>query len=282
MLLPQALRARHDFHGGYFAQPRTRAMGEAALELLCADGGLRPVEISLGHWQEGSQRHAIAYIHDLSERHAFERSLQHRATHDDLTGLPNRRLFKALLQQAALRSGRQASRLSLLFLDLDHFKTINDNFGHAVGDTILIEAGSRIQSVLRSGDVLARLGGDEFAVLLGELGSPDDAMRVAGKLLDVLKVPYTLRHQQIYSGASIGIAFLPDDAGNVDTLLRYADMAMYQAKQNGRGHFACYSHELNARAHEDMLIHTRLKEALAQNRCSCTISRRWMCTVACW
>ncbi|WP_374361986.1 putative bifunctional diguanylate cyclase/phosphodiesterase [Pseudoduganella danionis] len=267
MLLPQALRARHATSmAGYFAQPRTRAMGEAALELLCADGGLRPVEISLGHWQEGSQRHAIAYIHDLSERHAFERSLQHRATHDDLTGLPNRRLFKALLQQAALRSGRQASRLSLLFLDLDHFKTINDNFGHAVGDTILIEAGSRIQSVLRSGDVLARLGGDEFAVLLGELGSPDDAMRVAGKLLDVLKVPYTLRHQQIYSGASIGIAFLPDDAGNVDTLLRYADMAMYQAKQNGRGHFACYSHELNARAHEDMLIHTRLKEALAQNR----------------
>ncbi|MYN44847.1 EAL domain-containing protein [Pseudoduganella sp. FT93W] len=267
MLLPQALRARHTVSmAGYFAQPRTRAMGEAALELLCSDGSLRPVEISLGHWQEGTQRHAIAYIHDLSERHAFERSLQHRATHDDLTSLPNRRLFKALLQQAALRSGRQATRLSLLFLDLDHFKTINDNFGHAVGDTVLIEAGNRIQSVLRSGDVLARLGGDEFAVLLGELGSPDDAMRVAGKLLEVLKVPYTLRHQQIYSGASIGIAFLPDDAGNVDTLLRYADMAMYQAKQNGRGHFACYSHELNARAHEDMLIHSRLKEALAQNR----------------
>ncbi len=267
MLLPPAVRARHSVSmAGYFAQPRTRAMGEAALELLCSNGSLRPVEISLGHWQEGSQRHAIAYVHDLSERHAFERSLQHRATHDDLTGLPNRRLFKALLLQAAQRSGRQASRLSLLFLDLDHFKTINDNFGHGVGDAVLIEAGKRIQSALRSGDVLARLGGDEFAVLLSELGSPDDAMRVAAKLLEVLKAPYILRHQQIYSGASIGIAFLPDDAANADTLLRYADMAMYQAKQNGRGHFACYSHELNARAHEDMLIHTRLKEALAQNR----------------
>jgi len=267
MLLPPAQRARHaSYMAGYFAQPRTRAMGEAALSLLCSDGSLRPVEISLGHWNDGSQRHAIAYVHDLSERHAFERTLQHRATHDDLTGLPNRRLFKALLQQAALRSARQATRLSLLFLDLDRFKTINDNFGHAVGDRVLIEAGGRIQSVLRSGDVLARLGGDEFAILLSDLGSPDDAMRVAGKLLDVLKAPYTLRHQQIYSGASIGIAFLPDDAANVDSLLRYADMAMYQAKQNGRGHYACYSQELNARAHEDMLIHARLKEALAENR----------------
>lgn len=267
MLLPPAQRDEHARSmGGYFGHPRSRAMGQAALLLQRRDGSQRPIDISLGHWQDGETRHAIAYVRDLSERKAFEHSLHHHATHDDLTGLPNRRMFKLLLNQAVARASRNERRIGLLFLDLDHFKTINDSFGHAVGDALLIEAGVRIRAALRDGDVLARLGGDEFAVMLGDLSSVDEAVTLATKLLQVLKAVYPLQHQQVYSGASIGIAFLPDDAGDADTLLRYADMAMYQAKQSGRGAYACYSRELNTRAHEDMRIHTRLKEALAENR----------------
>jgi diguanylate cyclase (GGDEF)-like protein len=224
-----------------------------------------PVDIALGHWEDEGTPYAIAYIRDLSERKKFEDSLKHQATHDELTGLPNRWLFRLQLDQAQARAARADSHVAVLFIDLDYFKTINDSFGHSTGDALLVQAGARMRSVLREPDTLARMGGDEFAVLLADLATPEEAIGVANKLLASLKMSYFLNGQDVYSGASVGLAFYPDDAQTSETLLRYADMAMYQAKANGRGAYAFYSRELDQLAHDNMQLHTHLKEAIAQN-----------------
>jgi len=265
LFLPEHLRARHaQSMRGYFMTPHPRAMGLMDLKLLRRDGQLLPVDISLGHWEDEGARHAIAYVRDLSERKKFEESLRYQATHDELTGLPNRWLFRLQLGQALARAGRSDLRVAVLLLDLDYFKTVNDSFGHATGDALLVQVGARIRGVLRENDLLARLGGDEFAILLADLADVDEAVSVATKLLASLQASYRLQDEDVYSSGSLGLVFYPDDAQDSDTLLRYADMAMYQAKQAGRGTYACYSMEMDRRVHEDMQLHARLKEALAQ------------------
>jgi diguanylate cyclase (GGDEF)-like protein len=259
------MRPRHT-HAmqSYFSAPHARAMAEADLQLLRRDGQVLPVDISLGHWQGQEQRYAIAYIRDLTDRKTMEAALRRQATHDELTGLPNRWFLNVQLDQALGRSQRTGLRLALLLLDLDYFKTINDSFGHAAGDALLVQVAQRIGQSLRENDVLARLGGDEFVILLADLASVDEAVSVAAKLLNALQAVYPLDNKEVYSGASLGLAFYPDDAQDSATLLRYADMAMYQAKNAGRGGYACYSQEMDRRVHEDMQLHTRLKEAIAQ------------------
>jgi len=265
IFLPPHLRERHaQSMRDYFLTPHSRAMGIMDLKLYRRDGQLQPVDISLGYWEVDGQPHAIAYLRDLTERKKLEESLRHQATHDELTGLPNRWLFQLQLKQALLRAERSQRRVAVLFIDLDHFKTVNDTFGHASGDALLVQASRRIHSVLRGSDTLARMGGDEFAVLLSDMNEADEAVSVALKILACLEDAFELTHQQIYSGASIGLAYYPDDARDSDSLLRYADMAMYQAKQDGRGGYACYSRELDRRTHDDMLLHARLKTALSQ------------------
>jgi diguanylate cyclase (GGDEF)-like protein len=222
------------------------------------------VDISLGYWEERGERHAIAYIRDLSERKGFEESLRHRATHDELTGLPNRWWFRLQLRQALSLAARSGRRVAVLFLDLDYFKNVNDSFGHATGDALLVQVAARMRAALRESDVLARLGGDEFGILLTDLGDADESVHVAEKLLVSLQSSYRVQDHEMYTGGSLGLAFYPDDAVDCDTLLRYADLAMYQAKQAGRGGFAFYSKEMDRRVHEDMQLHTRLKEAITQ------------------
>ena len=265
IFLPEPMRERHaQSMRGFFVSHHPRAMGLMDLKLMRRDGQMLPVDISLGYWKDEGKRHAIAYIRDLTERKKYEESLKHQATHDELTGLPNRWLFHLQLNQALARAARTGLRVAVLFLDLDYFKTVNDSFGHATGDALLVQVGKRIRSVLRENDTLARLGGDEFAILLTDLTDVSEAISVASKLLLSLQASYRLQDQDVYSSASLGLAFFPDDAQNSDNLLRYADMAMYQAKQAGRGGYACYSEEMDRRVHEDMQLHTRLKEALSQ------------------
>jgi diguanylate cyclase (GGDEF)-like protein/PAS domain S-box-containing protein len=265
IFLPKHLQERHaQSMRGYFLAPRSRPMGVLDLSLLRRDGRLLPVDISLGHWEDEGRRHAIAYIRDLTERRKFEESLRHQATHDELTGLPNRWLFRLQLNQALGRARRSGLQAAVLLLDLDHFKSVNDSFGHATGDALLLQVSSRIRGTLRENDTLARLGGDEFAVLLTDLTATDEAITVAAKLLMSLQAPYRLHNEDVYSGGSLGMAFYPGDAKEGETLLRFADMAMYQAKQAGRGTHACYSAEMDRRVHDDMQLHTHLKEALAQ------------------
>jgi diguanylate cyclase (GGDEF)-like protein/PAS domain S-box-containing protein len=265
LFLPEHLRVRHaESMRNHFTSPHPRAMGVMDLNLMRRDGQLLPVDISLGHWEDEGTPYAIVYIRDLSERTRYEDSLKYQATHDELTGLPNRWLFSFQLNQAVAASGRSGKWVAVLLLDLDGFKTVNDSFGHATGDALLVQAGVRMRSVLRESDTLARMGGDEFAILLTDLSSTDEAVSVVSKLLAALSASYHLLNMEIHSSASVGLAFCPDDAKDSDTLLRFADLAMYQAKDAGRGTYSFYSSDLDWRVREDMQMHNRLKDAIAQ------------------
>lgn len=263
IFLPPHLRDRHAHSmREYFLSSNTRAMGSLDLRMMRRDGQMLPVDISLGHWADENGQHAIAYVRDLTERKSFEESLRHSATHDELSGLPNRWLFRLQVNQALAQSKRSGKRVAALFLDLDDFKTVNDSFGHLAGDELLIQVSQRLRAVLRECDTLARLGGDEFGILLSELDSVDEAVTVAEKLLQSLDAPCQVQGQDVDAGGSIGLAFSPDDALDCDNLLRYADLAMYQAKRAGRGTYACYSAQLDQHAHENMQMHARLKDAI--------------------
>jgi diguanylate cyclase (GGDEF)-like protein/PAS domain S-box-containing protein len=262
----------HDKHAesmrGYFHAPRARAMGGMDMTLLRRDGKLLPVGISLGHWVDEGAQFAIAYIRDVTERKVYEETLRRKATHDELTGLPNRWLFGLQLNQALAQAKRSGRHVAVMFLDLDGFKAVNDSFGHSVGDELLIMVSQRLRAAVREIDTLARLGGDEFAILLSDLESTDEAVNVAKKLLFLLDQPHRFeqRKQQLHISGSIGLAFYPDDAQGSENLLRFADLAMYQAKRAGRGTYACYSSELDQRAQESIHIYLLLKDAITRNK----------------
>lgn len=254
IFLPPPLREKHaELMRGYFRQPSLRPMGAVTqLQLQRRDGTGIPIDVTVGPWHEGGRPHAVAFIRDISEQKRQEERLRYQATHDELTGLPNRWLFHHHLDRALARAGRSGRRIALLFLDLDHFKAVNDNFGHAGGDALLAQVARRLGSSLRESDTLARLGGDEFAILLADLESTEEAVRVADKLLSKFVPPYRVQKQEVHSGGSLGMAFFPDDAKDGDALLRCADMAMYQAKQAGRGGHVCYSERFGQRMPEDI------------------------------
>jgi diguanylate cyclase (GGDEF)-like protein/PAS domain S-box-containing protein len=267
IFLPAHLRERHARSmQGFFSAPQARAMGSMDVRLQRRDGSQVAVDISLGHWVENGAAHAIAYVRDLSERKKFEQSLRYQASHDELTGLANRWMLNLQLSQALARAARSGLRVAVLFIDLDDFKSVNDTYGHAIGDSLLVQTGRRIRALLRESDTLARMGGDEFAILLSDLADMDEAVRVASKVLFQLQAPYAVQALEIHSGASIGLACYPQDAQNSEALLRCADIAMYQAKQAGRGTWACYASEMDGRVKEDMQLHKRLKEAIAQGQ----------------
>lgn len=176
----------------------------------------------------------IAFV-DLSEQKRLESRLQYMALHDELTGLANRTLLREQVEQAIHHAKRhQSMHFAVLFIDLDGFKAVNDEAGHAIGDEVLKEAAQRIKQSLRASDQPARLGGDEFAVILHDIQRPEDALTVAQHVLDVLKQPYPVGEREFDLSASIGIALYPDHATEVKALLHAADDAMYQVKRNGK------------------------------------------------
>ena len=183
--------------------------------------------------------HYVAVFRDISNRKKSEQEIHQLAFYDPLTNLPNRRLLLDRLQQALAVSARNGRYGALLFLDLDHFKTINDTQGHAMGDQLLIEVARRLQTCVREGDSVARLGGDEFVVLLEELSSEADEAAsqtesVAEKIRMELDKPYVLNDFECHSTASIGISLFFDHQESAEELLKHADVAMYQAKTAGR------------------------------------------------
>ncbi|HAT50364.1 MAG: diguanylate cyclase [Nitrospirae bacterium] len=168
------------------------------------------------------------------------KQLAFAALHDDLTGLPNRVLFKERLVQSISFARREKSVVGLLFFDLDWFKQVNDTLGHDVGDKLLIDVGHRVTSLLRESDTLARLGGDEFAIILGKISGEEDAMIVARKLIDTLNVPFYLDGHACRIGSSVGIALFPSHATDPETLIKHADTAMYTVKLKGRNGFSVF------------------------------------------
>jgi diguanylate cyclase (GGDEF)-like protein len=170
----------------------------------------------------------------LQSLHQQQDALDHLASHDSLTGLPNRRLFLDRLDQALVRAKRQDSAFALLFIDLDNFKTINDTLGHAAGDVVLRTMAQRLQAVVREADTVARLGGDEFIILLEGAGDVSAISHVADKALEALAQPVAYQHHSLGSGGSIGIGRYPSDGTDATELIAAADNAMYQSKSGGR------------------------------------------------
>ena len=195
------------------------------------------------------------------ERKRSEKHIQHLATHDGLTGLPNRGLLLDRLSQALARTRREQKRLALLFLDLDGFKSINDQFGHDVGDAVLQGVAARLSACMRRCDTVARLGGDEFTLLLPEIAHAHDADRFAAKVLGVFREPIEVQGRLLPLTASIGIGVYPTDGDSCETLMRAADLAMYRAKQRGGGHIEFLS-SLRLVPPERQLLGNRLRHAL--------------------
>jgi diguanylate cyclase (GGDEF)-like protein/PAS domain S-box-containing protein len=175
---------------------------------------------------------------DINMRKQAELQLTHQATHDQMTGLPNRELFYDRLMQAMTRSQRNKSLMAVLYLDIDKFKGINDSLGHAMGDALLKGFSRRLESCVRAIDTVARLGGDEFSVILGELSTRDDGLRIADKIVVTMRPEFELEYRTITTTTSVGIAFYDGAAGvNSDVLIKKADEALYEAKGAGRNNY---------------------------------------------
>ena len=190
--------------------------------------------------------------------------LQHVATHDALTGLPNRLLLADRLDQAIARAERRGQRFALIVVDLDRFKSINDSLGHLAGDELLKEVARRLTRVSRKADTLARLGGDEFVLLLNEIDNPRDAEAVAIKVLADLAQPVVISNLDLHISASLGISVSPDDGTDSETLLQHADAAMYHAKKSGRNAYQFFAPAMNAFARERLELENGLRRALDQ------------------
>jgi diguanylate cyclase (GGDEF)-like protein len=190
--------------------------------------------------------------------------LRHAATHDALTGLPNRVLLADRLGQAISRAARHEIRFAVLVVDLDRFKAVNDSLGHIAGDELLQEVARRLSGLLRKEDTLARLGGDEFVLLIHEVASPQDAEVVARKVLSQVALPVQLAGLDVHVSPSVGICLCPDDGADSETLLQHADAAMYHAKKKGRNTFQFFAPAMNAFARERLELESGLRTALAQ------------------
>lgn len=216
-------------------------------QIVRKDGSKRYIEASVSLRKDLSGQ-AVGFkgiIRDITERKEMDDQLNYIATHDSLTGLPNRMLFMDRLQIAMAQSKRNKNKLAVMMLDLDHFKNVNDTLGHMVGDRLLKEVGSRLTSILRQNDTVARLGGDEFVVLLSDLARVEYAAGVAKVILKSLQKPFMCSDNKIIPNASIGIAVYPDDCDDEESLLKKSDMAMYTVKSHGRNGYQFFSNIIN-------------------------------------
>ncbi|WP_188260922.1 bifunctional diguanylate cyclase/phosphodiesterase [Azospirillum tabaci] len=215
--------------------------------------------------EAGEAVNYIAAFSDITEKRAQEERIRHLAQYDFLTDLPNRFLLRDRLERAMLAADRHGTKVGLLFVDLDRFKTINDSLGHGVGDRLLRAVGARLLETVRASDTVSRQGGDEFVILLNDLDGPDAACSVARKVLRVMTESFPVDGHELQISPSIGIALYPDDAPSIDALLKCADMAMYAAKEAGRANHQFFTPELNKRASERMWLESNLRHALADN-----------------
>jgi diguanylate cyclase (GGDEF)-like protein/PAS domain S-box-containing protein len=214
--------------------------------------------------ERGQLMHYVAVCTDISQQKQTERQLQQLAYYDVLTQLPNRALFKDRLEHEILVAQRNKTRLAVFFLDLDHFKNVNDTLGHWVGDHLLKIVANRIQSRLRKSDTVSRLGGDEFTIILTGLIGIGDATDLARQLIDKIQRPIEIAEHVIYVGTSIGIAVFPDDGDDFHTLTKHADTAMYASKAKGRGQFQYFEAGMNEAAHQRLLLENALRLAIEQ------------------
>ena len=263
ILLPEALHAQHrgDLQQ-FFQQPRRHNMGQGRILWLQRKDRVQiPVDIALGSFLRKGQPLVVAFVRDVTDMRRMEERMQYQATHDTLTGLGNRWAFQQHLQECMQQAQVTGEPSALLLLDLDNFKAINDGYGHPAGDHVLQEVAKRLKAVLRSQGWLARLGGDEFAVLLPHADA-DVAAQWAEQILHAMQAPCAWGQVQLEFGTSIGVGLSPLDARDPPSLMRCADMAMYRAKERGRGNFVFYEESMGHAMAEKVLLSERLRLAL--------------------
>ncbi|MCD6526578.1 MAG: EAL domain-containing protein [Desulfuromonas sp.] len=226
------------------------------------DGSTFPVEISARWIKIDGRKLLQAIIRDISERKEAEQQLIHQAYHDPLTSLPNRMLINDRLRQAIAKAQRHKTQTAVLFLDLDRFKNINDTLGHAVGDQLLMVLAKRMEEALRDTDTVARFGGDEFLVLIEDIHNISDIAALAAKLSETITQPVFVDDHEMCVTTSIGISISPDDGSDVEQLIRFADTAMYRAKESGRNNFQFYTSDMNAHAGRRLKLENDLRKAL--------------------
>ncbi|MFA6444675.1 MAG: EAL domain-containing protein, partial [Sterolibacterium sp.] len=213
----------------------------------------------------GQTSNYIGVFSDITERKAAEERIEFLAYHDVLTGLPNRRLALDHLELALAYADRSETKAVVLFLDLDNFKSINDSFGHAIGDALLNTVAKRLRECTRDTDTICRQGGDEFLIVLSNVSDADAITSIAVKILESVERPIHIEGKELSTSLSIGISVYPDDSRDVDTLLNLADTAMYSAKESGRNVYRFYTEQMNADAHDHQRIRVGLRRALEQN-----------------
>ena len=230
--------------------------------IVRADDEIGQLSGSFNFMLEQIQRRDTALGKELAERKRTEIKLDHIAHYDSVTGLPNRHFFNRHTQELTQRRDPQEFNFGLLFIDLDNFKYVNDTFGHWVGDLLLVSVAERLQSVLRTRDLVVRLGGDEFCVLLDNPKQLDVAMTLAGKILAVLSTPFNCENHEFIVGASIGVAMMPTHVSRFDELLSCADAAMYSAKALGKNNVQVWTPEMSERTAQRFTIESALRHAI--------------------
>lgn len=230
----------------------------------CSDGSALEVEASGTLISYGDRSVACTIIRDVIGRKRLERELEHRAFHDELTGLPNRALFTEQLAGALARADRRGS-LAVLFLDLDNFKFVNDSLSHEAGNRLLVEVAGRLRSCLRRTDSTARMGGDEFTVLVEDVDGAERAVDAGERIFRTLREPFVLDGRELLATFSIGIALSGSEADTPEELLRNADTAMYRAKEGGRARYEISEASMNERALERLELETDLRRAVERN-----------------
>jgi diguanylate cyclase (GGDEF)-like protein/PAS domain S-box-containing protein len=232
--------------------------------LIRRDGSEVAIEDSTApiHDSSGKIVGAVMVFHDITNTHAMAAKMAYLAQHDFLTNLPNRALLNDRVAQEIALAKRRDGHLVLLFLDLDNFKNINDSLGHAIGDKLLQSVADRLSACVRGSDTVSRQGGDEFVLLISQCNNPDDAAIAADKILAALAVPYSIAGNELHITTSIGISNYPEDGSDSETLIKNADTAMYQAKENGRNNYQFFKNDMNVRAVERQKIEGNLRHAL--------------------
>ncbi len=204
-------------------------------------------------------------VEDITTQYNYRQQLEYQATHDPLTGLPNRNLLQDRLQQVLKRAQRRGSKGALAFVDLDNFKLINDSLGHAAGDKLLVEVSRRLKNCLRETDTVARYGGDEFVLILGDYGGLSETLHILHRVRDSIGEPILLDKQEVRVDCSLGVSVFPDDGAELGVLLRHADAAMHHAKKLGKGQFQFYTESLNVEARDRLALDSALRRAVEQD-----------------
>ncbi len=239
-------------------------------EIWCRrkQGGVFPARIIIDtiFTDDFEVEHRVVLFSDIAEQKATEKLIWDQANFDSLTGLPNRSMLLDHLNQDIKNANRAEKQLAVVFLDLDHFKEVNDTLGHDMGDVLLCEAATRLKACVRESDTVARLGGDEFIIILANLDETHNIDRVALDIIQSLTLPFKLKDKRAYVSASLGISLYPGDARQADALIKHADQAMYLSKQRGRGCFSYFTRSMQEQAKYRMQLLNAIRWALAENQ----------------